>query len=334
MTQFCDKMIEVFLHEKPQSKDWRKILVFRDEWKKYRQSFYNRLQVRADTEKDATIKQKLGSLARKIRRVDDEIEVYTDLVEEIQQNPMDIDAIVAKRRKEFTGEFFRHINTLSKTCESLEDRDAMARLGTRCLSAVSAYDNAIRSLQELEGAQSKFDDILNSSSLEVACEKVRSLAKAKELDSSLILLINQTWAVAKGSKTMKSETKEIMHQIYKATQKSLRNIAPPEIKLLKYLLNIIDPEERFSALATAFSPGDQREAKEAGVIYTTPKELHKWIKIMLDAHQLNKEETEMRDARSMADPVVIQRLFILKETIEEEYLNRQANQDAPAESNE
>lgn len=67
---------------------------------------------------------------------------------------------------------------------------------------------------------------------------------------------------------------------------------------------------------------------------STPKELHKWIKIMLDAHQLNKEETEMRDARSMADPVVIQRLFILKETIEEEYLNRQADQDGTAQSNE
>lgn len=59
-----------------------------------------------------------------------------------------------------------------------------------------------------------------------------------------------------------------MHQIYKATQKSLKSIAPPEIKLLKYLLNIIDPEERFSTLATAFSPGDQREAKDVDVIYT------------------------------------------------------------------
>lgn len=49
--------------------------------------------------------------------------MYTDLLEEIQQNPTDIDATVAKRRKEFTGEFFRHINTLSETRESLEDRD-------------------------------------------------------------------------------------------------------------------------------------------------------------------------------------------------------------------
>ena len=54
----------------------------------------------------------------------------------------------------------------------------------------------------------------------------------------------------------------------------------------------------------------------------TPKELHKWVKIMLDAYHLNKEETDIREAKQMSQPVVIQRLFILKETIEEEYLER------------
>lgn len=54
----------------------------------------------------------------------------------------------------------------------------------------------------------------------------------------------------------------------------------------------------------------------------TPKELHKWITIMLDAYHLNKEETDIREAKQMSQPVVIQRLLILKETIEEEYLGR------------
>lgn len=44
-------------------------------------------------------------------------------------------------------------------------------------------------------------------------------------------------------------------------------MAPKEIKLLKYLLNIIDPEERFSALAMAFSPGDEHDVKNQNVIY-------------------------------------------------------------------
>lgn len=71
ITQFCDKMIEVFLNEKPKSKDWRKYLVFRDEWKKYRDRFYNRCSTRADAENDASMKQKLITLSRKVKKVAD-----------------------------------------------------------------------------------------------------------------------------------------------------------------------------------------------------------------------------------------------------------------------
>lgn len=59
-----------------------------------------------------------------------------------------------------------------------------------------------------------------------------------------------------------------MYHLYKTTKSSLKSIAPREIKLLKYLLNITDPEERFSALATAFSPGDEHEAKDESFLYT------------------------------------------------------------------
>lgn len=54
-----------------------------------------------------------------------------------------------------------------------------------------------------------------------------------------------------------------------------------------------------------------------------PKELYKWIKIMLDSYHLNKEETDIREAKQMTPPVVIQRLFILKQTIEEEYYEKE-----------
>lgn len=81
----------------------------------------------------------------------------------------------------------------------------MARLAARCLAAVSAYDRTLENVETLDSAQAKFDNILNSPSLDVACEKIASLAKAKELDSSLILLINSAWASAKESTTMKNE---------------------------------------------------------------------------------------------------------------------------------
>ncbi|KAK8913834.1 hypothetical protein KSP39_PZI023944 [Platanthera zijinensis] len=327
MTQFCDKMIEYFLQEKPQTKDWRKILVFRDDWKKYRDSFFNRCRVRADGEKDPSMKKKLTLLARKMKKIDDEIEKNSCLLKEIQDNPVDLNAIVARRREEFNGEFFRYLNVLSDNCDGLEDRDAMARLGAKCLSAVRVYDSTVEHLDSFEFAQTKFDDILNSSSTEAALEKINRLAKAKELDSSLILLINKAWAATKESTTMKNEVKDIMHHIYRGTRKALKSMAPPEIKLLRYLLNIVDPEERFSALATAFSPGEEHEPKDANALYTTPKELHKWIKMMLDAYHLNKEETDLMEARQMSDPMIIQRLLILKETVETEYMKQENTTD-------
>lgn len=60
-------------------------------------------------------------------------------------------------------------------------------------------------MDTLDIAQAKFDDILNSPSIDAACEKIKGLAKAKELDSSLILLINGAWSAAKESATMKNE---------------------------------------------------------------------------------------------------------------------------------
>ncbi|GAB2232016.1 hypothetical protein Drorol1_Dr00011036 [Drosera rotundifolia] len=334
MTQLCDKMIDLFLNEKPKSKEWRKYLVFREEWKKYRDRFYDRCRVRSEAEEDRVLGQKIGSLGKKVKKIDEEMERHTDLLGEIQDNPTDLNSIVTKRRKDFTGEFFQHLALLSETYDSLEDCDGMARLGARCLSAVSAYDKTLEIVDSFDTAQAKFDAILNAPSLDVACDKIKSLAKAKELDSSLILLINSAWASAKESTTMKNEVKEIMYKLYKTTKSSLRSIAPPEIKLLKYLLNITDPEERFSALATAFSPGSDRESKDSNAVYTTPKELHKWIAIMLDAYHINKEETDIREAKQMTEPVVIQRLFILKDTIEEEYLEKKIKTDADSKKQE
>nr|XP_043632809.1 uncharacterized protein At4g37920 [Erigeron canadensis]XP_043632810.1 uncharacterized protein At4g37920 [Erigeron canadensis]XP_043632811.1 uncharacterized protein At4g37920 [Erigeron canadensis] len=326
MTKFCDKMIDLFLNEKPKPKDWMNYLIFRQDWNKYRHSFYNRCQSLADKENDFSLKQRLVTLAAEVKRVDDEMEKHAELLKQVEESPMDINAIVTKRRRDFTEEFFRYLNVVQQTHDSLEDRDAVARLSARCLSAVSAYDNTLEIVDTLDDAQAKFEDILDSPSIEAACAKIKSLAKAKELDSSLILLINSAWASAKDSPTMKNEVKAIMYKLYKATKKSLKSIAPKEIKLLKYLLNFTDPEERFSALATAFSPGKDNAARDPNAIYTTPKELHKWITIMLDAYQLHKEDTGIEEAKEMSLPMAIQRLSILKETIEEEYLEKETSE--------
>lgn len=61
-------------------------------------------------------------------QIDDEMERHGELLKEIQDNPRDLNAIVTKRRKDFTGEFFRHLTLLSETYDSLEDRDGKVAL--------------------------------------------------------------------------------------------------------------------------------------------------------------------------------------------------------------
>ena len=53
------------------------------------------------------------------------MEGHSELLKEIQDSPTDINAIVARRRKDFTGEFFRYLTLLSETYDSLEDRDGI-----------------------------------------------------------------------------------------------------------------------------------------------------------------------------------------------------------------
>lgn len=56
-------------------------------------------------------------------QIDDEMEKHNDLLKEVQDSPTDINAIVARRRKDFTGEFFRYLSLIADTYDSLEDRD-------------------------------------------------------------------------------------------------------------------------------------------------------------------------------------------------------------------
>ena len=70
MVRVCDKLIDVFLVDKPTPTDWRRLLAFSKEWDNIRPHFYKRCQVRADSEDaDPGMKHKLLRLARKLKEV-------------------------------------------------------------------------------------------------------------------------------------------------------------------------------------------------------------------------------------------------------------------------
>lgn len=49
---------------------------------------------------------------------------------------------------------------------------------------------------------------------------------------------------------------------------NLQRLVPKEIRILKYLLTIEDPEEQGAALRDAFTPGDELEGKDMDALYT------------------------------------------------------------------
>lgn len=71
------------------------------------------------------------------------------------------------------------------------------------MAAVQAYDAATESIEQLNAAELKFQDIINSPSLDAACRKIDNLAEKKELDSTLVLMITKAWSAAKESNMMK-----------------------------------------------------------------------------------------------------------------------------------
>ncbi|KAL2621116.1 hypothetical protein R1flu_001321 [Riccia fluitans] len=321
MSRVCDRLIEVFMIEKKTPGDWRKLLAFSEEWARIRPHFYKRCKTNAKAQEDPKRKADLLKLARKLKQVDDDMMRHDDLLAEVEKNPLNLDIVVAKRRKDFTSDFFQHLHTLcDANYKNLSRRDEIAAIAGKCLSAIEAYDCAQEDDESLTEAQMKFDDILNSPSLEAAANKIDQLAKRQELDSTLMLLITKAWAAAKESTMMKEEVKDIMFHLYNVARGNMQRLVPKEVRIIRHLLAIRDPRERFAAMTDAFSPGDELEGKNEDMLYTTPDNLHKWVKIVLDAYHTNKQGTLIKEAQNLMNPEVISRLQVLKEVLEDQFM--------------
>lgn len=69
MIKICDKLIEVFMVDKPTPGDWRRLLAFSKEWDTIRPHFFERCQARANAENDPGMMHKLLRLGRKLKEV-------------------------------------------------------------------------------------------------------------------------------------------------------------------------------------------------------------------------------------------------------------------------
>lgn len=320
MVRVCDKLIEVFWIDRPDPEEWRKLLAYSEEWAKIRPHFFKRIKERAAAMEDPKKRETLFRLARRLKEVDDDMERHNELLRYIEANE-DINAVISRRRKDFTGAFFEHLQTLcNANVKNPERRDELAALAAKCVTALNAYDEAMEDQVAMVGAEEKFSEILQSPSLEEACRKIDDLAEKNQLDSALMLLITKAWAASKESNMMKEEVKDVMYHLYMQARGNLQRLIPTEVRIIRHLITLEDPREQFASLVAAFSPGDDQQGPEIDYLYTTPQDLHKWVKHVLDAYYSNKEGTLIQEAQKMMNPNVIIKLEILKDVIQKEFL--------------
>ncbi|KAH1065294.1 hypothetical protein J1N35_030281 [Gossypium stocksii] len=321
MIRVCDKLIEVFLVDKPMPTDWRRLLAFSKEWNNIRPHFFQRCQERADIEGDPGMKHKLLRLGRKLKEIDEDVQRHNELLEVIKGSPSEISEIVARRHKDFTKEFFVHIHTVAESYyDNPTEQNALAKLGNTCLAAVQAYDTAAENVEALNAAELKFQDIINSPSLDVACRKIDSLAEKNQLDSALVLMITKAWSAAKESNMTKDEVKDILYHLYMTARGNLQRLLPKEIRIVKFLLTIEDPEERLCALNDAFTPGEELEGIDTDNLYTTPEKLHTMMRAVVDAYNFSHEGTLLREARDLMNPKIIEKLEELIKIVEKNFM--------------
>ncbi|XP_022152543.1 uncharacterized protein At4g37920, chloroplastic [Momordica charantia] len=322
MTEVCDKLIGVFLIDKPTPTDWRRLIAFSKEWDNIRPHFFSRCQDRAATEDDPGMKHKLLRLGRKLKEIDEDVQRHNELLEVVRAAaPSELGEIVSRRRKDFTKEFFVHLHTVAESYyDDPTEQNALAKLGNSCLAAVQTYDAATENIEALNAAELKFQDIINSPTVDAACRKIDSLAEKNQLDSALVLMITKAWSAAKESNMMKDEVKDILYHLYVTASGNLQRLMPKEIRILKYLLTIEDPEERLSGLKDAFTPGEELEGQDVDCLYTTPEKLRTWIKTVLDAYHFSREGTLIKEARDLMNPKVIVKLEELKHLVEKKFM--------------
>uniref|UniRef100_A0A0E0CJC5 Uncharacterized protein n=1 Tax=Oryza meridionalis TaxID=40149 RepID=A0A0E0CJC5_9ORYZ len=322
MIKISDKLIGVFMVDKPTPTDWRKLLSFSREWDNIRPHFFKRCQERADSESNPEMKHNLLRLARKLKEIDEDVQRHNELLEVVKSTPSDeIGSVIVKRRKDFTVEFFNHLYYVAESYhDDPEKQRELAQLGNDCVDALQAHDDTSGNLEALSTAELKLKDILNSPSVDAACRKIDDLAEKKELDSALVLMLSKAWSAAKGTDITKSEAKDIMFHLYMTAVANLQRQMPKDIRILKHLIMIEDPEERLSALNDAFTPGPELQGDNVDTLYTNPEVLHTWASAIVDAYYNSREGTLLRQARDLMNPKIIKRVEEILKLIKDKYL--------------
>ena len=159
----------------------------------------------------------------------------------------------------------RHTLRARRAAEAWEDkkagqkeRAALSAVATQVAALVTAHDAVLGDEGALAGAKRSLGDLLSSSSIEEADAKIDAMAAEGRLSPATVLALARAYNGVNESAYTKEEVKDVMAHLYFKARETYFRQAPPEIRILKYLLTIPSDRDRELLLDAAFQPGNVR----------------------------------------------------------------------------
>lgn len=313
-----DRLIDVF--DKRDEKDWIGLLAFSGKWSELRDGVFERTKERARACEDPDDEMRLSKLRRKLMALDERVDGYHALLEETRARDEDMwEGFVATRRAEFTVEFFTYLRFKLEAAAQSEDDDAkesLAKDAARLLSLCEAYDEAAKDQAVIDEATQTLQDILQADSLDAMNAKIDELAMANQITPALILTASKAHMSVKESPYTSEEVKDVMAHLYFKMKDTTARQQPKEVRILKYILSLEDPQDQRNALEEAFTPGPELATGDEDLLWCQPADLLKVIDLIVDNFYQSAGKKNLRgDAAAMMSPAVVERMKTLKQLI-------------------
>ena len=341
-TRVYDALIDVFRNRKQD--EWKKLIVYSTQWPVLADGVFARLDAVAEGMENADEQLELRRLKRRLQSVSDMMASHKDLLGAFRSSPsMEWESMVAHYRREMGPEFFEYIEirirasraaAAAAAAEKGEEQPAsgegdseaegLAAIGAQLAILVDAYDSVVEDTRALELASENFADLLQSESMEKAEAKLDDLASSGKLDPALLLTMAKAYSGVKETDITKEEVKDIMAHLYFKAKEKFASQAPPEARILKFLLSVESESDRMALLEQAFQPGAEFSTTNEDYLHTTPTALHNTIEnilMMYDSSSNGARGNNMASqASSLMNPEVIKEIRKLKDLVFSKYM--------------
>ena len=240
--------------------------------------------------------------------VDGEVEHEGDAADSLDANERE----ARKRRRQATS---------AAEDASDKERDDLARLASRLISICEAFDEATKDQGVLEEAAENFKELLEVETLEEMNTKIDQLAAEQKLDPALVLTAAKAYMSVKESPYVEEEVKDVMAHLYFKMKETMGRQQPKEVRILKFLLAMDNPQEIRSGLEDAFTPGPELTTQDEDYLSCEAPALLATIEAVLKAYDQQKGKANITgQAAELMQPEVIEKMKTIKFQIEGNFL--------------